>query len=51
MSEKLAELRQMIGDTLPTGVIRMVYLDKGGALHRVGLSIDGEEPTTHNGSC
>lgn len=46
MSEKLAELRQMIGDTLPTGVIRMVYLDKGGALHRVGLSIDGEEPTT-----
>jgi hypothetical protein len=46
MSERLAELRQMIGDTLPTGVIRMVYFDERGALRRVGLSIEGDEPTT-----
>jgi hypothetical protein len=46
VSDKLAELRQMIGDTLPTGVIRMVYLDEESALHCVALPIDGDEPTT-----
>lgn len=46
MSKKLAELRKMVGDTPLTGAISMAYLDEGGALRRVELSIDGDEPTT-----
>ena len=42
MNEKLAELRKMVKDA---NVIRMVYLNENGELCRVGLTIDGDEPT------
>jgi hypothetical protein len=45
MSEKLARLRKIVEE--PSKLeITMVYLDEESALQCVGLSIDGDEPTT-----
>src|SRR5450755_4337050 len=36
----------MVGDTPLTGAISMAYFDEGGALRRVELSIEDDDPTT-----